>query len=287
MPKKKTNPTRAPLALLVLAALFLAVPEVRAAEPVLQISFGSEVRSFDAASLLARPEARSILVPNDVAYRRAMRFRAVPLLAVLAGLPLELADTLETRATDGFVAQLPMGLVLKAANGGSVPWVAIEEAGAPWPPMPGRSKSAGPFYIVWLDPERSGVGREQWPYALSSIAAVESPVRRWPQIAVDPALPAEDLARRGQAVFIVQCLPCHRVRGGGEGEMGPDLAQPRSPTEYMTPAGLVAQIRDPKSLRSWPSQQMPGFDEATLPAADLDSVIAYLRHMAARRSAAR
>jgi len=286
MPKRKNHP-RTSLALLIMGGLLLVVPEGRAAEPALRIEFESEARSFDRAALLARPDARSILVPNDVAYRRDMSFHAVPLLALLADLPLERADTLETRATDGFVSQLPMALVLKAASGGSVPWVAIEEAGAPWPPMPGRGKSAGPFYIVWLDPGRSDVGREQWPYALSSLAAVDSPVRRWPRIAVDPALPADDLARRGQAVFIVQCLPCHRVRGGGEGEMGPDLVEPRSPTEYMTPTGLEAQIRDPKSLRSWPSQQMPGFDEGALPAPELAAVIAYLRHMADRREAAR
>jgi mono/diheme cytochrome c family protein len=273
-------------AFLIVAALLWAVPVGRATEPGLQIVFEAEVRSFDAAALLARPEARSISVPNDVAYRRDMNFRAVPLLALLTGLPLERADTLETRAIDGFVSQLPMALVLRAAKGGSVPWVAIEDPNAPWPPMPGRSKSAGPFYIVWLDPGRSDIGREQWPYALSSMTAVEAPVQRWPQIVVDPTLPADDPARQGQAVFIVQCLPCHRMRGGGEGVMGPDLAQPKSPTEYLTPDALVAQIRNPKSLRSWPAQQMPGFDEATLSAPELDAVIAYLRHMAGRHAAA-
>jgi mono/diheme cytochrome c family protein len=283
----KENPVGVRIAFLFVVVLLLALSEGRAAEPGLQITFESKVRSFDAASLLARPEARSILVPNDVAYKRDMNFRAVPLLALLAGLPLERADTLETRATDGFVSQLPMALILKAAKGGSVPWLSIDDASAPWPPMPGRSKSAGPFYLVWLDPERSDIGREQWPYALSSLTAVEPPVQRWPQIAVDPALPADDPTRHGQAVFIVQCLPCHRIRGGGEGEMGPDLVQPKSPTEYMTPAGLMAQIRNPKSLRSWPSQQMPGFDEAALSTPELDAVIAYLKHMVGRRDAAR
>jgi mono/diheme cytochrome c family protein len=271
------------LALLMTAFLFAAPRAASAAEPGLRISFGSEVRDFDAARLLARPDASSITVPNDVAYRREMTFRAVPLLALLDGLPLAGADTLETRATDGFVSQLPMTLVLKAKSGGSVPWVALEEPGAPWPPLPGKSDSAGPFYIVWLDPERSHVRQEQWPYALAALTEVEAPARRWPQIAVDPGLGPNALARHGQEVFIVQCLPCHRVRGGGEGDIGPDLALPRSPTEYMTRAGLVAQIRDPKSLRSWPDQKMPGFSEAALPDKDVDALIAYLRHTAHRR----
>jgi hypothetical protein len=245
---------------LLTAALLLGGPRsAAAAEPGLRVAFGDKVRDFDAAALLARPDARSIVVPDDVAYRREMTFRAVPLLALLEGLPLEGADTLETRATDGFVSQLPMSLVLKAKSGGSVPWVAIEDPGAPWPPLPGKSDSAGPFYLVWLDPQRSHVRREQWPYALAALTEVEAPARRWPQIAVDAGLPPDAPARHGQEVYIVQCLPCHRVRGGGEGDMGPDLAVPQSPTEYMTRAGLVAQIRDPKSLRSWPDQKMPGF----------------------------
>lgn len=273
------------LLVLLMAALLFCGPREAAADTGLRVAFGDKVHNFDAATLLARPDARDITVPNDVAYRREMKFRAVPLLALLEGFPLEGADTLETRATDGFVSQLPVSLVLKAKSGGSVPWVAIEDPAAPWPQLPGKSETAGPFYIVWLDPERSHVRQEQWPYALAAVTEVEAPARRWPQIAVDPGLGPNAAARHGQEVYIVQCLPCHRMRGGGEGDMGPDLALKRSPTEYMTRAGLVAQIRDPKSLRSWPDQKMPGFSEAALPAVEVDAIIAYLRHMSHRRDA--
>jgi mono/diheme cytochrome c family protein len=278
--------TRALFALLIVAALLAGAPrEAAAAEGGLRIAFGDKVRDFDAATLLARPDIRDITVPNDVAYRRDMKFRAVPLLALLDGLPLEGADTLETRATDGFVSQLPLSLILKAKSGGSVPWVAIEDPAAPWPKLPGKSDTAGPFYLVWLNPDRSHIRQEQWPYALAALTEVEAPARRWPQIAVDPDLGPNATARHGQEVYVVQCLPCHRMRGGGEGDMGPDLALPRGPTEYMTRAGLIAQIRDPKSLRTWPDQKMPGFNEAALSATDVDALIAYLRHMAHRRDA--
>jgi cytochrome c len=40
------------------------------------------------------------------------------------------------------------------------------------------------------------------------------PLSRWPQLAVDSALPANDPARAGQALFIVQCLTCHKLKGG-------------------------------------------------------------------------
>src|SRR5690242_18637487 len=98
---------RALLALLTAALLFVGPRHAAAADAGLRVAFGDKVRHFETATLLARPDARDITVPNDVAYRREMKFRAVPLLALLEDLPLEGADTLETRATDGFVSQLP------------------------------------------------------------------------------------------------------------------------------------------------------------------------------------
>src|SRR5690606_11055475 len=97
---------------------------------------------------------------------------------------------------------------------------------------------------------------------------------RWPQLAVDPVLPAHAAERRGQASFIKNCLPCHRMKGAGEGVMGPDLGQPMNVTAYMTLTGLRALIRDPKAVRTWPQQQMIGFDTAQIPDAELDDLIA-------------
>jgi mono/diheme cytochrome c family protein len=87
-------------------------------------------------------------------------------------------------------------------------------------------------------------------------------------------------------VFATNCLPCHRLNGGGAGEMGPDLGWPMNATEYLTDQGLRALVRDPKSVRAWPLQQMPGFGADTLPEADLDALIAYLRHMAQHKDVA-
>jgi mono/diheme cytochrome c family protein len=96
---------------------------------------------------------------------------------------------------------------------------------------------------------------------------------------VDASLPADAPARRGQEVFTVQCLPCHRMKGAGVGELGPDLGQPMSPVQYFTPDGLRRLIRNPKSVRTWPGQIMPAFDAEKLSNADLDAVIAYLGAM--------
>ncbi len=258
-----------------------AVPSF-AAERVLTLSFGGEAKRITAAELLARLDATSLTVPDDVSYHRAMTYRAVPLLGLIGDASSAGFATIEARASDGFVSQVPVSLVMKGASGGAVAWVAVEDPDAPWSNLPGQKVSGGPFYLVWEHPERSGVGAEQWPFALASLTGVEDPVRRWPQLAVDPALPDDAAERKGQAAFIKNCMPCHRMKSAGQGEIGPDLGQPMNVTTYMTPSGIRAVIRDPKAVRNWPGQQMVGFDEKGLPDAEVDALIAFLAHMATR-----
>jgi mono/diheme cytochrome c family protein len=249
-----------------------------AAEPVLTLSIGPEARRFTAAQLLGRPDSDELTIPADVSYGRSMKFRAVPLLALVSvGAAF---DTIEARAEDGFASQIPLALVEKGATGGAKAWIAVEDPVAPWPILPGKTASAGPFYLVWENPERSAIGSEQWPYQLASLTEVESPAHRWPQMVVDASLPADAPARRGQAVFTTQCLPCHRMQGAGAADVGPDLGQPMNPIQYLTPKGLRSLIRNPKAVRTWPQQQMPGFDETMIREADLDALIAYLAHKA-------
>jgi mono/diheme cytochrome c family protein len=250
----------------------------QADERVLALSIGPESRRFTAAQLLGRPDAAELTIPADVSYGRPMKYRAVPLLALVSVGPA--FDTIESRAADGFVSQIPLALVEKGVRGGAKAWIAIEDPAVPWPLLPGKKASAGPCYLVWENPERSAIGSEQWPYQLASLTAVESPAHRWPQIVVDASLAADAPERRGQAVFTTQCMPCHRMKGAGVADVGPDLGQPMNPIQYLTPKGLRSLIRNPKTVRTWPQQQMPGFDETMLREADLDALIAYLGYMA-------
>jgi len=241
----------------------------------LSLSGSGVTKQFRTADLLARSDAATITVPHDPDYGRAMTYRAVPLRDLLAELPSDSADTIEARATDGFVSQLPRALIA----GPAVPWIAVEDPAHSWPLLPGKAQSAGPFYLVWENPEAAGISSEQWPYALAVLKGVASPVQRWPAIAVAASLPADAAARRGQAVFIVNCLPCHRLAGNGEGSMGPDLLKPMPATTYLRDVGLRALIRDPASVRHWPAQQMPSFDPAAISNSDVDAVIAYLHQL--------
>jgi mono/diheme cytochrome c family protein len=272
----------ASVSLVALAFVFLALPGA-SADPALDVAIGGQTRHFARDALLARPDATTVEIANDVAYGKAMRFRAIPLAALLAGLDAAADSVIETVALDGFAAQLPLDLVTNSDPAKAVAWLAIEPGDAPWPPLSGKTASAGPFYIVWTGAAAATIRSEQWSYQVAKLESQPSPASRWPALGVDPALPATHPVRTGQALFVTQCLPCHALNGAGSGTVGPDMNKPMSPTEYLKPAALHALIRDPRSVRSWPGQLMPGFAADQMSDREIDLVIGYLAHMAARR----
>ena len=237
---------------------------------------GHRAVRWSTAELLARPDARPISVAANVAFKRPMRYRAVPLAGLLRGIaPI---DHLQFVGADGFAAEIPASLIL---NGhGSKAWLAIEEAAHPWPAVPDQHGSAGPFYIVWTRPQAARVGSEQWPYQLATIRKLDSIAARFPAILPGPGVPPDSPIRRGLVVFQRTCFACHTLNGAGDAKLGPDLNIPHNPTEYLRADLLRAYIRDPQSLRRWPQAKMTGFDRQALSDADLDALLAYLRHMA-------
>ena len=271
---------RLAIALLALAGSLVWIGAARADAPTLTVSLGDKTQVYTAAELLARPDAATIAIPADVAYGRPMTFRAVPLLALVPAASDPALDTIEARASDGFVSQLPRALIDKGASRRQR---RLGRGGGSGRAVAQSSRQAGERRAVLSRVGASGALRHrERAVAVSDVAltGVESPAHRWPQMAVDASLPADAPARRGQEVFTVQCLPCHRMKGAGEGELGPDLGQPMSPTQYFTPEALRKLIRNPKSVRTWPGQIMPGFDPSKISDADLDAVIAYLGAMA-------
>lgn len=259
-----------------LALLLLAAP---AAAATLELG-GQPPR--DTEALLAAADAATITLPADQAYGPGpRRFRAVPLAPLARSLGVTPDGTLLARARDGFVAHIPGTLVLREEPGAPRAWLAVEPPDAPWPKLPRGEGSAGPFYIVWQDAGGS-VSTEYWAWQVVALAAAASPAARWPQLRVAAELPAEAPERRGQALFAATCLPCHRLSGAGEAEVGPDLNRPMNPVHYFQRAALARYIRDPASVRHWPGQRMPGFPPEALGDADIEAIIRYLEHMAGR-----
>jgi mono/diheme cytochrome c family protein len=265
---------------------FLLLPGLaEAAEPTMTIMAGNETRGFTRSALLARPDAATIEVARDVTYQAPTTYRAVPLASLLAGMTLPPDSVIEAVTLDGFIAHLPPDLVLNTDASKAVAWLAIEPADQPWPPIPKKDASAGPFYIVWTGAEVGSIRSEQWPYQVAKLVSQPSPTSRWPELAVDAALPATDPARDGEALYVVQCLPCHKLNGAGASDVGPDLNLPQNPTEYLTPRGLHDLIRNPRAVRTWPALTMPSFAPDAMSDRDIGLVVAYLKHMAGRKQA--
>jgi mono/diheme cytochrome c family protein len=185
----------------------------------------------------------------------------VPLAKLFEGVVIPPDAVVEAAAQDGFVTQLPRELVYND----TVAYITIEVADMPWPLIPGKEKSAGPFYIVWLGDRASSVPIMKWPYQIVSLSVQDAPERRWPSLAVDPMLPALHPARDGQTLFVNKCFTCHTMNQAGLAAAGPDLNLPMNPTEYFTDAGLRALIRDSRSVRVWfgPSSGCPALPKRT------------------------
>ncbi|MES2073636.1 MAG: c-type cytochrome [Pseudomonadota bacterium] len=259
------------------ACLLLGLNEYAwSAEAVLEVMHGKQLQKFSRAELLSHPGLRNIEVGNDAAYHRTMHYQAIPLAALLP--QAQQMISVQFTALDGFVANIPGALLA----GNAQAWLAIEPADGKWPALkPGSAASAGPFYLVWLTPEKAGVSNEQWPYQIARIAEALPLEARHPQLL--PKTMAGSAEQRGLKVFVTNCAVCHQINGSGDAAIGPDLNRPYNPTEYFQEAYLRKLIRDPASVRSWKQSAMPGFGERVLADAELNDLLAYLKQMAKQR----
>jgi hypothetical protein len=159
---------------IVLLCLFLW-PGLLWQEPTITVTVGDQTRIFTRDQLLARPDAAAIQVPRDITYRVPMTYRAVPVASLLEGMTLPPNSVIEAIALDGFIAQLPLDLALNTDESKAVAWLAIEMADQPWPHVPEKDASAGPFYIVWTGAEVGSIRSEQWPFQMAKLVSQPSP----------------------------------------------------------------------------------------------------------------
>lgn len=263
-----------------LLLLTLAIsPPLAAAELFLDRFDNS--RHWSTEELLAHPQAQDIRVPEDVSYKHTMRYRAVPLTVLLQDLAPD--DQIQLMATDGFAAELPAASLLNTH--GARAWLAIEDPSAPWPNLGKGKASAGPFYLVWTHPKADGIAPEQWPFQVIRITRLAPLAQRFPGLL--PDADASPAVQAGFNLFRKHCMACHRLNRQGNAQLGPDLNLPYNPTEYFRESFLLRYIRDPQSLRQWPQARMPAFSQQVLNDTELGQLLAYLRHMASRKSAVR
>jgi mono/diheme cytochrome c family protein len=270
------NPGYPLKSILAFVALLLALP-AWAAQLTIELDHAS--KTWQTTDLLKHPDAQTVQVVDDVSYKRTMTYRAVPLAVLLKG--LNPASHLQAVALDGFAAELAAAPLLE--KNGARAWLAVEDPAHPWPSLGDGKPSAGPFYLVWTDPQAGHVSPEQWPFQISRIKQLQTVAERFPALLPDPTLPADDPVNQGFALFQKNCLACHRLNEAGDAQVGPDLNIPYNPTEYFSGDFLKRYIRDPQSLRHWPQAKMPAFAASVLPDDELDLLVGYLRHMAGRK----
>jgi hypothetical protein len=100
-------------------------------------------------------------VARDITYRVPMTYRAVPVAALFEGMTVPPDSVIEAIALDGFIAQLPLDLVLNSDESKAVAWLVIEPADHPWPPVPEKDSSAvGP--VLRSEAFAASNGRSKW-----------------------------------------------------------------------------------------------------------------------------
>lgn len=241
-------------------------------------------KTFSASELLKRRDIQSITVPHDPAYNgREMHYQAITAASLFAESNLRDNDFVQFRCLDGFVAAISKDRIMQTGSGKSTAYLAVENPASKWPDLPVKSNlgSAGPFYLVWLNPELSGILKEEWPYQIVAFDVRGSLAELFPQMF--PARRGQPQIERGLKLFQQTCFACHTINHQGPSQVGPDLNLPLNPTEYLREEILPRYIRDPKSIRTWQESKMPGFGIETFSDEDIKAIIAYLKEMAAEK----
>ncbi|MGE0491903.1 MAG: cytochrome c [Vulcanimicrobiota bacterium] len=252
-----------------------------AEDPTLTLQVDQQTTTFTRSQLLVRPDVETITVEDVAGYpEQTMVHLAIPMHKLLDGFDIAPDQTLAYDTLDGFSSSLKAEAVLNSDPSKALAYLAIEPPDKPWPNFGHGRYGAGPYYLVWLHPERSGIGREEWPFKLKAFTVRESVDKQFPGLLPNQDLPQDSPEWMGYRSFVKNCFPCHTLNGQGTAKMGPDLNDPYNPTEYFQPEMLRKLIRDPQSLRRWPQSKMSGFDEKILPEAELDQLLAYLAYMA-------
>ncbi|MFO1413667.1 MAG: cytochrome c [Burkholderiales bacterium] len=249
----------------------------------LTVTAGGRTQKLTTEALLAHPALVTIAVPNDVAYHRAMTYKAIPLPALLPGVTKD--ESLRFVAADGFAATIAAAPLLATGADAAHAYLAIEPPAARWPALKaGAAATAGPFYVVWLEPQKSRIAPEQWPYQVARIEEIAPLTTRFPALLPAASVSPYDPIRRGLTVFTTNCVVCHTLNHGGDAKVGPDLNLPYNPTEYLREEYLRKLVRNPQSVRTWPDSKMPGFDASAITDQELDDLVAYFYHMAKRKA---
>jgi mono/diheme cytochrome c family protein len=267
------------------ALVFLWTLALASAQPEPSLKIGS--KAYSVSDLLQRPDIQNITVTSDPGYGgQEMHYKAIKAATLFKGTNIGEDEVIQFRCLDGFAAPISKDRIMGAGLSQSTAYIAIEDPKAKWPDLPSKAHSgtAGPFYLVWLKPELSGILQEEWPFKVIAFEVKGRLQDLYPK--VFPRNQTDAKVARGLKLFQKTCFACHTMNGEGASQVGPDLNLPMNPTDYLKEGVLPRYIRDPKSVRSWEGSKMPGFGPETFSDEDIADIVAYLKEMASEKARA-
>lgn len=269
---------------IIIWAFFISITAL-ANEPInLKISDNNLEKVFSYKELMSRKDLEYISIPNDPSYQGlSQTYRAIRLLNLFKDFNLNENQVVQFNCTDGFSAPLDTKLILNESTNKSIAYLAIENPEQKWASLPKKKLSAGPFRVIWLNPEKSSIAQEQWPYMIHSFEIKGSLKASYPNIFPSQAIGKQDPIYKGLKVFLDNCFACHQMNRQGSASIGPDLNIPMNPTEYFKKSALKLLIRNPNDVRVWKTSKMPSFDKNEISEPELDFLIQYLSHMSTNK----
>ena len=265
----------APMRAVYICSIYFLSFSMAAAQTEVTLKVGA--KSYTISELLKRPEIETVTVKHDPAYGgQEMQYEAIGAAALFAETNLREDEVVQFRCLDGFAASISKERIMHTSAGQSIAYIAIENPKSKWPDLPLKpsSGSAGPFYLVWLNPELSGILQEEWPYQVVAFEVKGRLKDLYPRMF--PKHQEDARVARGLKLFQQTCFACHTMHREGPSQVGPDLNLPLNPTEYLKESVLPRYNRNPKSIRSWEGSKMPGFGPETFSDKDIANVVAYL-----------
>jgi cytochrome c2 len=208
-----------------------------------------------------------------------MDYYGIRLCDLLSDYSINSRHTLEFIAKDNFSVLIEAKYALDCDDKASIAYLVIEPDHK-WPILFNHTNTtAGPYAIIWTNPERSYISDEYW--AWSVIKIVEHTVVD-KSIVIEPPKDIPQFRKKqilnGYKVYISHCSSCHTINHKGKASIGPDLTSPKNPFDYYPDIHQLKQfIRDPQSVRQIPNGRMSGSSYIGLNDDDLDDLISYFK----------
>lgn len=248
-------------------------------ETLLPIETKSHQFNLSRSKLLSMKNITHVRMNNNRAYQNSeMNYTAIKLCDLLKPYSIKSKYMLEFIAADHFSVLIPASKVMTCNNKSSIAYLAIEPKNK-WPLLKNNTgTTAGPFDVIWVNPEKSYISDEYWAWSVVKIKIHESLDKK----IFSTAPNVQDMKiRNGYDIYISHCAGCHSINHIGKGVIGPDLNIPMNPVEYYPDDQLLKKfIRDPQSVRVIKNDRMSGSNKPFLSDEDLDNLILYFHYMA-------